>query len=105
MRIDKHSGLNQARNYSAAGKDKAHLLEKMATGKRINRASDDAAGLAIAVEFSKQMRAFQTAGQNIAAGVSAMAIGDGSGATITEMLQRQRELALQSSSGTLNLDQ
>lgn len=105
MRIEKHMGSLLAQRLEASKHEQAKLLEKMATGKKINRASDDAAGLAIAGEFEKQIRGFRNASQNIEAGMSALAIADGNASSITDMLQRQRELAMQGANGTYNADQ
>lgn len=105
MRIEKHVGNNLAARFGENGKEKAKGLEALATGKRINRASDDAAGLSIAREFEKQIRAYRNASENIQAGISAMAIADGGAGTISDMLQRQRELAIQSANGALNQEQ
>jgi flagellin len=105
MRIDKHQGMLHSNVWDAAVKDQAKLLEKMATGKAINRASDNPAGLAVATEFDKQVRGYRNAEENVYAGMSALSIADGSAGNISDMLQRQRELALQSSNGTLNQDQ
>ena len=105
MRIDKHTGMHHAQMWEHLSKERDKIQEKLATGKQINRASDDAAGMAIAVEFEKQMRSYRNAAENISAGMSALAIADGGAGSITEMLQRQRELAVQSANGTLNPDQ
>jgi flagellin len=105
MRIDKHAGDSLAGQGAKISQDLAKIHEKLATGKRINRASDDAAGLAVAKEFEKQIRAYRNATENISAGMSALAIADGGSSTINDMLQRQRELAIQSANGTLNPDQ
>lgn len=104
MRIEKHLGGHLARKYTDTAKDKEKVLEQLATGKRINRASDDAAGLSVAKEFEKQIRAYRNASENIQAGISALAIADGGAGTIADMLQRQRELAIQSANGALNQD-
>jgi len=105
MRIEKHLNDQLAHQYTQTGKDKAKILEQLATGKRINRASDDAAGLSIAREFEKQIRAYRNASENIQAGMSALSISDGSAGTISEMLQRQQELAMQSANGAYGQDQ
>lgn len=105
MRIDKQTSMRQTQQLNAAANDKAKLLEKLATGKSINRASDDPAGLAMAMEMDSQIRSYRNATENVYAGMSALAISDGSAASITEMLQRQRDLAMQSSNDTLNPDQ
>lgn len=105
MRIDKHVGDHLAGQGAKTGQELAKIHEKLATGKRINRASDDAAGLAVAKEFEKQIRAYRNASENLSAGMSALAIADGGSSAINDMLQRQRELAIQSANGTMNPDQ
>jgi flagellin len=105
MRIERHLQDQLAQKYAQGAKDKGKILEQLATGKRINRASDDAAGLAVAVEFDKQVRAYQNAAENIQAGMSAMNIADGGASTISDMLQRQQELAVQAANGAYNQDQ
>jgi len=77
------------------------LLEQIATAKRINRASDDAAGLSIAEQLTTQIRGFKTASQNLSDASAALDIADGAGREITDMIQRQRELAIQASNDTL----
>lgn len=105
MRIEKHVGDHLAQRWEKNSQDLAKIHEKLATGKRINRASDDAAGLAVAKEFEKQIRSYRNASENISAGMSALAIADGGSSAINDMLQRQRELAIQSANGTANPDQ
>lgn len=105
MRIDKHMGDRLSSQSAKNSQELAKIHEKLATGKRINRASDDAAGLAMAKEFEKQVRAYRNATENISAGMSVLAIADGGSSSINDMLQRQRELAIQSANGTLNGDQ
>lgn len=105
MRIEKHVQDRLANAFQATGKEKAKVMEQLATGKRINRASDDAAGLAVAKEFEKQIRAYRNAAENIQAGMSALSIGDAGAGTISEMLQRQQELAIQSANGAYGQDQ
>lgn len=105
MRIEKHVGDHLGNQAAKISADLAKVHEKLATGKRINRASDDAAGLAVAKEFEKQIRSYRNASENVAAGISALAIADGGSSTINDMLQRQRELAIQSANGTMNPEQ
>ena len=105
MRIDKHVGDHLASRMAKNSEDLKKIHEKLATGKRINRASDDAAGLAVAKEFEKQIRSYRNASENISAGMSALAIADGGSSSINDMLQRQRELAIESANGTVNPDQ
>lgn len=101
MRIDDQLGDVLANRLEKNGRDSAKIQEKLATGKRINRASDDAAGLAVAKEFEKQIRTYRSATENVAAGMSTLAIADGGASSISDMLHRQQELAIQSANGTL----
>ena len=78
------------------------MLERLATAQRINRASDDAAGLAIAEGLSGQVRGFKMADRNGADAMSALRTTDGAASQVGEMLQRQRELTIQAKNGTLN---
>ena len=80
------------------------ILERLSTAKRINRASDDAAGLGIAEQLTTQIRGFKTASQNIADATAALDIAEGSGREISDMLQRQRELAVAAKNDTLTPD-
>lgn len=105
MRIEKNLQDQLAHKFKATGREKAKILEQLATGKRINRASDDAAGLAVAKEFDKQIRAYRNAAENIQAGMSALNTADGGAGTIQEMLQRQRELAIQGANGAYGQDE
>ncbi len=105
MRIDKHQGERLSQHWKVNAQEKDKLLEKLATGKRINRASDDAAGMAMAREFEKQVRAYRSAAENISDGMGALSIADGGSSSIGNMLQRQRELAVQSANGAINEDQ
>ncbi len=81
------------------------VLEKLSTAERINRASDDAAGLSIAEQLSSQVRGFNQASNNIADAMSALNIADGASNEIQSMVQRQRELAIQASNDTLTNEQ
>lgn len=81
------------------------ILERLSTSMRINRASDDAAGLAISEQLRSQIRGFKMASQNIEDAMSALSIADGAGQQVSEILQRQRELAISAKNGTLTDDQ
>jgi flagellin len=83
-------------NNRALNKD----LEKMSTGLRINRAGDDAAGLAVSEGLRSQIRGVEQAKKNALDGISALNIAEGAMNEIHNILQRQRELAIQSSTGT-----
>ncbi|MCL2101933.1 MAG: flagellin [Fibromonadales bacterium] len=76
-------------------------LEKLSTGLRINRAQDDAAGLAMSEQMRTQIRGLGKAKQNSLDGIAALQIAEGGLAEITNLLQRQRELATQASNDTL----
>lgn len=105
MRIEKSQGDLLSQGLGAISKAKEKNLEQLATGKRINQSSDDAAGIAIAREFEKQIRAYRGASDNISDGMNALSIADGGASTISDMLQRQRELAVQSANGAYTDDQ
>ncbi len=112
MKINQSSGLRmtaqQKRNKAAIEKSNQRLsevLEKLSTGKSINRASDNAAGLSISEGLNAQIRGFKTAGRNVQDAMSALNVSDGAGGQVADLLQRQRELATQARNGTLNDDQ
>jgi flagellin len=81
------------------------VMEKLSTGYRINSAKDDAAGLAISQKMTAQIRGFEQALRNINDGISLIQTADGGMAAIGDMLQRIRELSIQSSSSTNSNDQ
>jgi len=84
-------------NNNAMGKS----LEKLSTGLKINRAQDDAAGLAMSEQMRTQIRALGKAKQNCQDGIAALQIAEGGLAEISNIMQRQRELAIQSANDTL----
>lgn len=75
---------------------------RIASGKRINSAADDAAGLAIANRFTTRIDGYGQAVRNASDGKSLIQTAEGGLQSITDNLQRLRELALQSANGTLN---
>jgi flagellin len=75
-------------------------LEKLSSGLRINKAGDDAAGLAISEKMRGQIRGLDMAAKNGLDGVSLIQTAEGGMQTIENMLQRMRELAVQSASDT-----
>ncbi|HEY9581029.1 MAG TPA: flagellin [Rhizorhapis sp.] len=77
-------------------------MERLSTGKRINGASDDAAGLAIASKMTSQIKGMQQAVRNANDGISLAQTADSALGEITNLVQRVRELAVQSASGTLS---
>jgi flagellin len=74
-------------------------LEKLSSGQRINRASDDASGLAVSEKMRSQIRGLNQAGQNIQNAVSFIQTTEGYLGESTDIVQRLRELAVQSSNG------
>ena len=75
-------------------------MERLSTGKRINSAKDDAAGLAISTSMTAQINGMGQGIRNANDGISLAQTGEGALNEVTNMLQRVRELAVQSSSGT-----
>lgn len=76
-------------------------LEKLSTGLRINRASDDAAGLSVSEALRTQIGGMTVAKRNASDGIALMQIAEGAAGEISNILQRMRELAVQSSNDTL----
>jgi len=76
-------------------------LERLSTGLRINRSSDDAAGLAISENLRSQVRGVAQAQRNAMDGTSLLQIAEGAANEISSILQRMRELAIQASNDTL----
>lgn len=77
-------------------RDMARAMEQLSTGRRINSASDDAAGLAIRNKMSSQILSLDQAVRNANDGISMLQTADGATAEVTSMLIRMRELAIQS---------
>jgi flagellin len=77
-------------------------MERLSTGKRINSAKDDSAGLAISTRMESQTRGLNMAIRNANDGISLMQTGEGAMNEVTDILQRMRELAVQSVNGTNN---
>jgi flagellin len=75
-------------------------MEQLSTGKRINSAKDDAAGLAIASKMTSQIRGLDQAVRNANDGISLLQTAEGATIEITNMLQRMRELGVQSANDT-----
>lgn len=76
-------------------------MERLASGLRINRAADDAAGLAVSEVMRSQIRGMGVAQRNAQDGVSMVQVADGALGNVGDMLQRLRDLAVQASNGTL----
>ena len=79
-------------------------MERLSTGKRINSAADDAAGLAIASRMSSQVRGLEQASRNSLDGISMIQTIEGAGKDIVNIMTRMKELAVQANSGTYSND-
>jgi flagellin len=93
---------NAHRNLSATSMGLSKSMEKLSSGLRINRAADDAAGLAISEGMRAQIRGTAQASRNAQDGISLVQTAEGSLNEMHSILQRVRELAVQYSNGTLS---
>jgi len=93
------SAINANRVLGNTQMDIQRDLEKLSSGQRINRAADDASGLAVSEKMRSQIRGLNQAGQNIQNGVSFIQTTEGYLGETTDIVQRLRELAVQSSNG------
>src|SRR5919202_3653777 len=93
--------LNAHRNLQATSDAAAKSMERLSSGYRINRAADDAAGLAISEKLRAQIGGLQQAQRNAQDAVSLVQTGEGALGEVHAMLQRVRDLAVQFNNGTL----
>ena len=94
------SALTAQRNLTRAQSGLERSIQRLSTGLRINNAADDAAGLAISDRLTAQIRGLNQAVRNANDGVSALQTADGSLNEVSNLLQRGRELAIQSANDT-----
>ena len=92
--------LNAQRNASANQGSLATSMQRLSSGLRVNSAKDDAAGLAIADRMNTQVRGMTVAIRNANDGISLAQVAEGGLAVVTDILQRMRELAVQSINST-----
>ena len=92
--------LNAQRNLYNSGQTLATSLQRLSSGLRINSAKDDAAGMAITERFTAQIRGIDQAARNANDGISLAQTGEGALGSASSMLQRIRELAVQSVNAT-----
>jgi flagellin len=85
---------------TATNRAMSKAMEQLSTGKRINSAADDAAGLAISNKMTSQIRGLNQAVRNANDGISMIQTAEGATKEVTNMLQRMRELAVQSANAT-----
>src|SRR6056300_254833 len=83
-----------------SGRESTVAMQQLSTGKRINTAGDDAAGLAISTRMTQQIRALNQAVRNAGDAISLIQTAEGATAEITNMMQRMRELAIQAINDT-----
>jgi len=94
--------LNSQRSLNRSQSEMMTSVERLSSGLRINKAKDDAAGLAISDRMTAQIRGIDQAMRNANDGISMVQTADGAMAEISNALQRMRELAVQAANGTVN---
>ncbi|MBP7970502.1 MAG: flagellin [Aquaspirillum sp.] len=92
--------LNSQRNLNSSQRALQTPLQRLSSGLRINSAKDDAAGLAISERLTSQIRGLNQAARNANDGISLLQTAEGSLGTVGDLLQRVRELAVQSANAT-----
>lgn len=96
--------VNAGRMFTITNKSKAKNTEKLASGYRINRAADDAAGLAISEKMRYRIRGLRQGMDNIQDGISLCNVADGALEEVHDMLHRMEELAVKAANGTNSED-
>ena len=105
MRIQHNiMAMNAYRNYTNNANALSGNLEKLSSGYKINRAGDDAAGLAISEKMRAQITGLEAAQKNVKDGISLVKTGEGAMQEIQDMLNRMSYLATQSANGTYDND-
>jgi len=99
------SALNAQAALTKNSRTMSNAMEQLSTGSRINAADDDAAGMAIGTSMTSQIRGLNQAVRNLNDGVNLLQTAEGALNETTNMLQRMRELAVQSASGTYSTTQ
>jgi len=99
------SALNAQAALTKNSRAMSNAMEQLSTGSRINSADDDAAGMAIGTSMTSQIRGLNQAVRNLNDGVNLLQTAEGALNETTNMLQRMRELAVQSASGTYSTTQ
>ncbi len=95
------ASISAQRNLGVSTASLGRSVERLSSGLRITRAADDAAGLGLSETLRAHIRSINQAVRNSSDGISLTQIADGAAATIGNLLGRLRELASQSSSGTV----
>ncbi len=94
------ASLNAQRNLTTSQSSLSTSMQRLSSGLRVNSAKDDAAGLAIADRMNAQIRGINVAIRNANDGISLAQTAEGALATVTDVLQRMRELAVQALNGS-----
>ena len=101
MRINNNiTAINSHRQYTINNSGLSKNMEKLSSGFRVNRAADDAAGLAISEKMRAQVRGLNMASKNSQDAISLVQVAEGGMQTIQDILQRMRELSVQAASDT-----
>jgi len=95
------ASLNAQRNLNKSQSGLSKSLERLSSGLRINRAGDDAAGLAISEKLRSNIRALNQASRNASDGIGLIQTAEGAMQELSTMLQRMKELAEQAATGTV----
>ena len=98
------TAMNSNRMLGLTTASQAKSTEKLSSGYKINRAADDAAGLAISEKMRRQVRGLTQASANAQDGISAVQTAEGALAEVHDMLQRMTELAVKAANGTQTSD-
>ncbi len=102
MRINTNiAAINGQRALEKANNDKSASFEKLASGQRINKAGDDAAGLAISEKLKAHIRGTKQAERNASDGISMIQVAEGGMNEVSNILVRLRELSVQAASDTV----
>ena len=96
------TAMNSNRMLGITTKTQAKATEKLSSGYKINRAADDAAGLAISEKMRKQIRGLTQASANAQDGISSVQTAEGALTEVHDMLQRMNELAVKAANGTMS---
>ena len=96
------TAMNSNRMLGITTNSQAKATEKLSSGYKINRAADDAAGLAISEKMRKQIRGLTQASSNAQDGISSVQTAEGALTEVHDMLQRMNELAVKAANGTMS---
>ena len=95
------ASINAQRNMMSTGRNLNSSIQRLSSGLKVNSASDDAAGMAVTVGLNAQIRGFEQASENANDGIAILQTTEGSYNSISDILIRMRELAVQSANDSL----